>query len=387
AEETLRFSEERYRLLVESVKDYAIFMLDPNGFITTWNVGARRLKGYSEKEIIGKHFSIFYPQEAKDRKYPERILEEAARLGRYEDEGIRVRKDGSTFFANVVITPLYNSDNKLIGFSKITRDLTLKKEMEQHLQEINVQLEKKVEERTEELSESLTSLKKINADLDSFIYTASHDLKAPVSNIEGLINTLNQILLENNISKKEIGEVISMMRQSVNKFQTTIHDLAEINSSQKNDTEEKVTLNIAEQVENVRISILNLIQSAHATIHVDTSLCPEINFSRMQMNSLIYNVITNAIKYKAPDRDPVIWIKTYTAKAYSVIEVKDNGMGIKLEDKDKIFSMFKRLHDHVEGTGVGLYIVKRIVDNAGGKIEVESKLGLETIFRIYIPLA
>jgi PAS domain S-box-containing protein len=131
AEEALRLSEERFRLLVQSVKDYAIFMLDPTGHVATWNDGAQRIKGYTEEEIVGKHFSIFYPPEKQAEHYPDYELEIAAREGRFEDEGWRVRKDGSRFWANVVITALRNHDGRLIGFGKVTRDLTERRASEQ----------------------------------------------------------------------------------------------------------------------------------------------------------------------------------------------------------------------------------------------------------------
>ena len=131
AEEALRLSEERFRLLVESVKDYAIFMLDPRGYIATWNAGAARIKGYTADEIIGKHFSIFYPAEKVAERFPEYELEVAAREGRFEDEGWRVRKDGSRFWANVVITALRNEAGELVGFGKVTRDLTERRAAEE----------------------------------------------------------------------------------------------------------------------------------------------------------------------------------------------------------------------------------------------------------------
>jgi PAS domain S-box-containing protein len=132
-EERLRISEERFRMLVEGVRDYAIFLLDPTGHVVTWNAGAQRIKGYLPEDIIGKHMSVFYPPEARERNWPQRELEEALRLGRFEDEGWRLRKDGSRFWANVVITPLRDRDGVHRGFSKITRDLTERREQEERL--------------------------------------------------------------------------------------------------------------------------------------------------------------------------------------------------------------------------------------------------------------
>jgi PAS domain S-box-containing protein len=385
-EEALRVSEERYRLLIEGVKDYAIFMLDPQGNISTWNEGARRLKGYSQGEIVGRHFSIFYTQPDKDRKYPEYELEQAIKFGRYEDEGLRVRKDGTTFYANVIITAIFNNQKQLVGFSKITRDLTERVENERRLHKLNSELETKVSNRTRELQKSLEDLKRINSDLDSFIYTASHDLKAPVSNIEGLIYTLHDVLQENEIDKDEVDSIIELMKQSVLKFQGTIKDLTEVNISQKNIDEDKVALNLEEIVEDVKLSIINLVTNSNTQIELNTYQCPVIHFSKKHIKSIVYNLISNAIKYRSLDRDPVIKISSYCESKFTVIKVEDNGLGIKEQDKEKIFQMFKRLHDHVEGTGIGLYIVKRIIENAGGKIEVESQVDKGTTFKIYIPV-
>src|SRR5687767_6898673 len=132
---TMDLSSDALRLLIDSTTDYAIFMLDPNGYIATWNAGAERIKGYTKDEIIGKHFSIFYPPEAIARDWPATELERAAKDGRIEDEGWRVRKDGTLFWANVVITALRDDDGRLIGYGKVSRDLTDRRRAEQELKE------------------------------------------------------------------------------------------------------------------------------------------------------------------------------------------------------------------------------------------------------------
>ncbi len=146
AEKGFRQSEEMFRLLVESVQDYAIFLLDPQGVVRTWNTGAERLKGYKADEIIGQHFSRFYAQEARDNRWPERELEIAAREGRFADEGWRVKKDGSTFWASVVITALRGPGGDLRGFSKVTRDLTERRALEEHTQKLNRELRSRLAE-------------------------------------------------------------------------------------------------------------------------------------------------------------------------------------------------------------------------------------------------
>src|SRR5688500_15044474 len=134
-EESLRRSEERFRVLVEGVRDYAIFMLDPEGRVLTWNSGAELIKGYRADEIVGEHFSRFYPPEALKRDLPGHELRVASSVGRFEDEGWRVRKDGSLFWANVVISALRDKDDRLLGFAKVTRDLTQRREHEETLRQ------------------------------------------------------------------------------------------------------------------------------------------------------------------------------------------------------------------------------------------------------------
>ena len=142
-------SDEIFRLLVESVRDYAIFLLNPSGIVSTWNQGAERIKGYRSKEIIGKHFSCFYPREAIESRWPDRELELALKEGRFADEGLRVRKDGSTFWASVVITALRDPSGELRGFSKVTRDLTERRQLEERTRELNKELRTRVTQLVE----------------------------------------------------------------------------------------------------------------------------------------------------------------------------------------------------------------------------------------------
>lgn len=385
SEELLKKSEERFRLLIEGVKEYAIFMVDPNGYVISWNEGAKRLKKYEEREILGKHFSIFYPEEKRRLEYPKYELEQARKNGKFEDEGLRVRKDGSTFYANVVITAVYNNKNELIGFSKITRDLTERKKAEDEMTRLNTELEERVQKRTEELSRTVAELKKINADLDNFIYTASHDLKAPVSNIEGLMYALNKSLKNYNYCNDEIDSLLTMINKSVQRFQTTIKDLTAVNESQRSDRTDIVNIDLSDVIDDVISSIDHLVKESQAQIEVDTEISRTFKFSKVHIRSIIYNFLSNSIKYRSPKRPLAIEIKSYNEGDFYVIQITDNGIGIKEENIEKAFQMFKRLHNHVEGSGVGLYIVRRIVENAGGKIEVTSQVDKGTTFKVSLP--
>lgn len=262
---------------------------------------------------------------------------------------------------------------------------------EQKLQEINLVLEERVKERTEEiihknreLEDANGSLKRVNNDLDNFVYTASHDLKAPVSNIEGLLYALKDSLIVGEPVGEEALMILDMIENSVSKFKGTIADLSEISKIQKNFDDEVSIIDCKEILDDILISIRESIQSSNAEIKINVDGCPEIKFSKKNFKSILYNLITNAIKYREEGRIPEIFVETKVTDDWVILTVKDNGLGIQEKDFNKVFSMFKRVHTHVEGSGVGLYIVKRIVDNSGGKVEVESKVGEGSTFRVYI---
>ena len=261
---------------------------------------------------------------------------------------------------------------------------------EQRLQQINGQLEQRVSERTEEiirknkeLEFTNKELKKVNNDLDSFVYTASHDLKAPVSNIEGLLNALKTTFDEKTLQNEETNLMLEMIDKSIQQFKNTILDLSEISKIQKGLDYDVAVVNVKEIIEEITFSIQDIIQESKAEIILNLEQCHLIKFSKKNLKSILINLLTNAIKYRSAERNPYVEISSQLTNEYILLTVKDNGMGINLDDSTKIFRMFKRLHSHVEGSGVGLYIVKRILDNSGDKIEVESEIDKGSIFKIY----
>lgn len=362
--EELKGSEERMRFLIAGVKDYAIFMLDAEGNIATWNEGARRIKGYEAEEIIGHHFSKFYTPESVAKQYPQFELRQALKHERFEDEGWRIRKDGTQFWANVVITPLYNG-KKHIGFAKVTRDLSERI-------------------KNEELMKKNLELHRLNSDLDNFIYTASHDLKAPIANIEGLLQILLRYLSPESSADPRILQITELMEDSIERFKKTITNLTDVIKLQNENSQEASLINLHDTIKEVILDIDPMISSSNAIIQTDLGGCSTIQFSPNHFRSIIFNLLSNAINYRSPERPPFVQIHCYQIEEYTVISVQDNGLGMELPDSSKIFKMFKRLHNHVEGTGIGLFMVKRIIDNAGGKIEVESQLGKGSKFTIYI---
>jgi signal transduction histidine kinase len=223
--------------------------------------------------------------------------------------------------------------------------------------------------------------KKIN-DLDNFIYTASHDLKAPISNIEALITALPDEISNETRNKKGFHEIMDLIKSSIDRFKYTIQDLTDIARVQKTISEDITDVDIKAVVEDVKALLKRHIDETNATINLDISECPSIKYSLRDLRSVLYNLISNAIKYRQSGKEPVINIITKSFDHEIHLIVQDNGLGIPHDKIGQIFSMFKRFHDHVEGTGVGLYIVKRIIDNNGGRIFVESEVGFGTEFRI-----
>ncbi|SDM43418.1 Signal transduction histidine kinase [Catalinimonas alkaloidigena] len=257
-----------------------------------------------------------------------------------------------------------------------------KKELERanaHVHQLNQDLEARVEERTQELT-------KINNDLDNFIYTASHDLKAPINNIEGLLQVLVKRLAHDPHQQEQFQPLTSAMAQSVERFKRTIDQLTEVSKLQKQGLEQETPVDLAVVLNEVLLDLDPMVQAIHAHIHLDVQECPSIRFSPKNLRSIVYNLISNALKYHSPDRTPEVWVSCQHQEHALQFSVQDNGLGMDLTQEQKLFSMFKRLHDHVEGSGIGLYMVKKIVDNAGGNIGVESTIGQGSVFTVSLPL-
>ncbi|MCC9168622.1 sensor histidine kinase [Pontibacter harenae] len=243
--------------------------------------------------------------------------------------------------------------------------------------EMNIELEKRVKERTKELT-------KVNNDLDNFVYTASHDLKAPINNIEGLMSVLDDTLHEQYDDVKAVTPIMEMINESVSRFKNILQDLTEIAKVQYQSADKGVKANFKEILDDVKLSIQDQIQDSEAVITEDFSSAPTVIFSKKNLRSILYNLVSNSVKYRSPERKPVIKVSAYKEDGYTVISVQDNGLGLKQEDQKKVYSMFTRLHDHVEGTGVGMTIVKRIIENNDGKIQLESEEGKGTEFKVYL---
>ena len=234
-----------------------------------------------------------------------------------------------------------------------------------------------------ELDSRNRALASANFDLDSFVYTASHDLKSPVSNIEGLLDELSETLVKEPIDRGEVSHIARLMRSTVKRLTATISDLAAVVEIEKTGfgkgSEE---IDIFDAVEGAKLDLHKLIAESSAKIEVVSADRRFSGFSAKSFKSVIHNLLSNAIKYRSPDRIPEITVRMGRTDGKTHLTVEDNGLGIPPDKQDKVFTMFKRFHDHVEGSGLGLYIVKRMVDAAQGQIQVRSTPGKGTAFLI-----
>jgi PAS domain S-box-containing protein len=385
ADRALLESEARFRLLVENVVDYAIFMLDPDGYIVSWNAGAQRIHGYRTEEIIGKHLSYFYPFEEEDRDAPhgkaEAVLKAAADAGRFKDEAWRTRKDGSRFWASVVLTALRDEDGHLVGFVKVTRDITDRKKADEAIHELNASLEQRVAERTEELVASNEALLQSNEDLNQFAYAASHDLQEPLR----MVALFSQMLHSSYAGRldPEADQYISYVVNGAQRMEQLLKDLLEYSQAGSKSEGPAQPLDCGKIMEKVLLNLQVSIEQNGAS--VTWSDLPTVPAHEVRMVQLLQNLVGNAIKYRGPD-PPRIQVSAHSHPTGWRFCVRDNGIGIAPEYAQQIFGVFKRLHGHnYPGTGIGLAICQRIVERYGGRIWVESTLGEGSAF--YFTLA
>lgn len=372
--DALRASEERYHAMISEVQDYAILLLDTDGHIINWNKGAEHIKGYCAEEIVGQHFKVFYSQSDQDEMLPHQLLATASLRGRALHEGWRIKKNGTRFWGSIVITALHNSMGELIGFSKVTRDLTQKKEAEDQLQEHVLMLERR------------------NEELDRFAYTASHDLQEPLRKIQVYTDLIQQQPDNPDIVKQYL-EKIMLSSQRMGELVRSILDYSRLANTQSNIEETDFNKTFAEVLQDFEL----LIQKQNATIHLNG--LPTCHSIPSQIHQLFANLLSNSLKYS--EAVPVIEVNTdkilgkddvaipplYHDSYYYRISFRDNGIGFDSSFSELIFVIFQRLHARHKytGTGIGLALCKKIMDNHNGFIRAESEVGKGSTFFLYFP--
>ena len=364
AEEKLRFTEESFRLMVESVSDYAIVMLDPDGLIASWNTGAQRIKGFSAEEIVGRHFATFYPEEAVASGTPQRDLDQAAASGRFEVEGWRVRKDGSLFWANIVCTAIRDQGGNLRGFAQLTRDLTERNKFEATLTNAKAVAEK------------------ANLAKSEFLSSMSHELRSPLNAILGFAQLMDSDSPSPTPAQSESILQILNAGWYLLELINEILDLAAIESGKLSMSVEPVLL--SELLLECQSMIEPLAQKRGIRMSFpqgDAVYC--VNADRTRVKQVLINLLSNAIKYNKPGGSVVVGCSAKSTSGMTRLTVTDTGPGLAPEKLGQLFQPFNRLGQESggeEGTGIGLVVSKRLVELMDGVIGVESTPGKGSIF-------
>jgi PAS domain S-box-containing protein len=349
-----------FRLLVATVRDYAIFMIDAGGHVTSWNQGAREIKGYEESEVLGRHFSLFYTAEDRARDHPAHELEVAARTGRYEEEGWRVRKDGTRFWASVVITALRNDHGTLVGFGKVTRDLSERRAADESLREVNRELER-------------------------FAAAAAHDLSEPLHTIVGLADLAER--RAGPALDAESREYLAHISDGARRLRRLVDALLEYSRTSQRELR-RAAVPVAVVVRNVLHALSAQIAEAGATVDYDPDAMPVVAADAAMLELVLQNLLSNAVKFHS-DAAPHVEVSARRENRLWRLEVADNGIGISDEHRAAIFDLFQRLHPagRFPGSGLGLALVKRVVERHGGELGVESTPGEGSRFWFTLPAA
>jgi PAS domain S-box-containing protein len=360
--ESLMQGEQRFRLLVEQVKDYAIFMLDPNGFVVSWNAGAQRIKGYTADEIVGKHFSTFYSSEDVKSGKPARELQIAREQGSVEDEGWRVKKDRSMFWANVVITAIYDDDRELIGFAKVTRDLTERRKVE--------------------------ALEAADRQKNEFLAMLAHELRNPLAPISNGL----QILKLQRVDAATVQQTTEMMERQVLHLVHMVDDLLDVSRVITGKlTFHKQPVEIAAVIQLAIEESRSAVDARGHELMLSVPARPIIVDADLnRLAQVIANLVENAAKYT--DEPNQIWLSVERLADEAVIRIRDVGIGIAAEILPTIFDLFVQADNSLArprgGLGIGLNLAKRIMELHGGSVQASSAgLGQGSEFTVHMPIS
>jgi len=367
-EDALRRSEERFRLLVETVQDYAIYMLDPNGIVTSWNVGAEHIKGYRTEEIVGQHFSRFFSAEDVECGEPEMELKVAVEQGRFANEAWRVRKDGSRFWASVVITALHDQQGRLVGFSKITRDLTERKQTEQALQKAMSELAHMAR---------VTTMGELAASI-------AHEINQPLAAIVNNANASSRLLATEPPDLDEVRLAVADIAEAGTRAGEII---SRVRTFLKKVVPAKTQVDINQVIREVLA--LTPSQLEKHNISVRTELLPglaPVQGDRIQLQQVLLNLIMNGVEAMTSvrDRSRVLVLRSQPHESGGVlVSVQDSGLGLDPKNIGHVFDAFFTTKS--EGMGMGLPISRSIVETHGGRLWLTPNDGQGVTFQFTLP--
>lgn len=362
-EEQLRASEERFRLLLGSVRDYAIFMLDAAGRVQSWNAGATAIKGYEAGEIIGRHFSVFYTPEDQQAGMPQAELETARTQGRFEEEGWRVRKDGTLFWANVIVTAVLAGDGEVIGFAKVTRDMTERRKLQ--------------------------DLERSSRRMNEFLAMLAHELRNPLAPIRNAVSVMQLETLDSP-TLRHSRDVIDRQLSHVTRLVDDLLDVGRLNTGKIKLRKEPVEL--AEVLHRAVETVRHIIDARRHTLRIEVppqELC--VNGDATRLSQVAQNLLINAAKY-TPEGGR-IELTSAVMDGFVYTCVSDNGRGLAAHDLERVFELFAQVEGGTSsstdnGLGIGLTLARSLVEMHGGALEARSEgLGRGSTFSFSLPLA
>ena len=374
----LRTSEEHLRLLTDAVKDHAVFTMDAHGRVISWNEGAQRIKGYQAEEIIGRHFSVFYPAADTRIRKPDWELEVAKRDGRYEEEGWRIRKDGSRFWANVVITALRDETGRLRGFGKVTRDLTDRKAREDARNAEHAREEARLRSHANRMAE-------LEQTKTQFLNIASHELRGPLTVIRGY----NSMLQDGAIPMDQIPAVARLLESKLAQMDRLVEQMLET-ARLEHDTFDvfRQRFDLGD-VTQEQIDVFRPLTTDHRFTLESDGTPMLVEGDRARIATVVANLIDNAVKYSPQGGEVACTVRNLGSEV--VMTVRDEGIGIAPEHMAMLFTRFGRLptdeNVSIPGTGLGLFLCREIAARHGGEITVKSTPGVGSEFTLTLPAA
>jgi len=363
--------EEVFRLLVESVQDYAIFLLSADGHVRTWNLGAQRAKGYAADEIIGQHFSVFYTPEEREAGRPAVLLGQAASRGTVEDEGWRVRKDGTRFWADVVLTALRDPEGALYGFAKVTRDLTERRAAEQQEQTLLI------EQRARTAAEEALLAR------NRFLSIASHELKTPIATLQLAAESILRARERGRLDETRLGTGLERILAATRRLGSLVDELLDVSRLTSDVPPNLMPTDVVALTEEV---IARFADAGERRVRLDAPAAVTIEADASRLDQVITNLVDNALKYSGAEAPVDVAIGD--ERDGVTITVTDRGIGLDEASRSRLFEAFSRGDNaaHVQGLGLGLFISHQIVERHGGLIEATpGPDGIGSVFRVWLP--
>lgn len=400
-QQAIRQTEERFRLVVESLQDYAVFTVDPGGRVSTWNRGAERIGGWTQEEVMGQPFDRFYTREDRQVGRPVAALRQAAAEGRYEEETWRTRKDGSRFWANLVITPLQEDNGELVGFSAILRDLTARKRAEEELKRLNAELEERFAEKTAELVKTTRDRERLQEQLlqaqkMESIGTLAGGIAHDINNLLNVISGYSSSIVQNASKPEKLSESVEVITEMVGRGSSLVQQLLAM--SRKTPTQfQPVQVNTI--LERLRVLLAEIFPKGIDTEWELERELPPVLADANQIHQTIFNLCLNA--RDAMPNGGKLRVHTSiasgaklrrvfqeaTEEQYVAVTITDTGAGMDAATKARIFEPFFTTKEEGQGSGLGLAVVYGIVSNHRGFVDVETAPGRGTSFRVCLPVA